>query len=211
MKILKFSLGPLQTNTYLLLKDNEALIVDPSFTTQNEFLEIQKHLEGHQLQGIVLTHGHIDHIAGIPLILHWQEVPIYINSKEAYFLKDANYNLSNMIPPILTIDASTQPLNSGLNSIGGFQFEVLNTPGHTAGSQSFVFDNDILCGDFIFAGSVGRMDFPTGSERVMMNSIVEFVQRFRNHNVTLYPGHGDTTSLKNELLSNMYVHHALNS
>lgn len=203
-------MGPLETNTYLLLKDGEALIVDPSFTSEKEFELIQKDLQDYDLKGILLTHGHIDHIVGIPLILAWKQVDVYINPNEAHFLKDPSLNLSNMIPPHFVYEGTCIDLNSGHNSIASFDFEVLNTPGHTAGSQSFVFGTDVVCGDFIFAGSVGRMDFPTGSEDDMMNSIREFVALYKNQEVTLYPGHGYSTSLAGEMLRNMYIHHALN-
>lgn len=202
-------MGPLQTNTGLLVKENSALLIDPSFTTVYEFEQIKAKLSGLKLEAVLLTHGHIDHIAGLPLVLSEYDVPVYINPEEAYFLKDASYNLSNMIPPILELDIETSDLNEGLKQVGTFEFEVVNTPGHTAGSQSFIFGEDCICGDFLFQGSVGRMDFPTGSQADMFASIQTFVDRYQNQTMRLYPGHGPSTTLAQEISSNPYVHHAL--
>ena len=167
MNIKQFSMGPLQTNTYVLHNETHAIVIDPSFTTQRELNIIKDALNDLELCGILLTHGHIDHIAGVPLLLDQYDVPLYINPQEKTFLSTPSLNLSNMIPPRLSLDIDTIDLNEGAMRVGPFQFEILDTPGHTAGSQSFIFDNDVIVGDFIFMGSVGRMDFPTGSEAVM--------------------------------------------
>lgn len=203
-------MGPLETNTYLLKLNGQAIIIDPSFTKTHEYQTILDTLGSDDLIAIVCTHGHVDHIAGIPQILTDYDIPVYINPLEQHFLSEPSLNLSSMMGQNLIINADVKDLNVGANSIGEFNFEVINTPGHTAGCQSFFFGEHVFCGDFIFRGSVGRMDFPTGSQRVMLDSLKKFVNTYQDQELILYPGHGDNTTLDLEIATNPYIHHVIN-
>ncbi len=198
-------MGPLDTNTYILSLNQEALIIDPSFTTTGEFNRIQNTLADDKLIGILLTHGHIDHIAGIETLLEHYDVPVYINPLEKKFLADPALNLSSMIGTPLSLNINTLDLNAGLKKIGSFEFEIMDTPGHTSGLQSFLFDQDLFCGDFLFKNGVGRMDLVTGSQDVMLDSIERFITRFPNDDFTIYSGHGQKTSLQTEIKNNPYI------
>lgn len=210
MKIHTYSMGPLETNTYILIKGNEALIIDPSWDSQAEYETIKSLLEGNQLVGIVCTHGHIDHISGIPFLLNDYDAPLYINPKERSFLTTPSLNLSSMMGKELIIDHPTSDLTAGSMTIGGFELTIFDNPGHTSGGQSFLFDNDLMCGDFIFKGGIGRMDFPTGSQTVMFESLKDFVLKHQDENFNIHPGHGPQTSLDYEIATNPYINHVLN-
>lgn len=86
-------------------------------------------------------------------------------------------------------------LKEGTNRINNFTFEMIKTPGHKEDLISFLFENKLFCGDFIFEGSIGRCDLKGGNFTEMKNSIKKIL---KYHNLIIYPGHGDTTTLEKE-------------
>lgn len=123
--------------------------------------------------GILITHHHLDHNGAIEEIKEHFKCPVY--------------DYTN--------------LKEGLNRIGFFSFEVIYTPGHTRDSISYLFNNDLICGDFIFNGTIGRTDLPTGSMLDMQESIKKIIKY--PSSIKVYPGHGETTDLISEKSSLM--------
>ncbi len=159
------NVSPYVTNCYILTENNDVLVIDPG----GDYDKIRPFLDGKNVLGAVVTHGHEDH-----------------NSAICYF--DKVYDHGN--------------LNEGKNVIGPFCFEVIYTPGHTKDSITLYFDNDgvMFTGDFLFKGTIGRMDLG-GSEYDMHNSLL----KIRNYpDVKVYPGHGEFTTLNYEKENNIY-------
>lgn len=198
-------MGHVDTNTYYLELDDEMIVIDPCIDPNQNSKRLLKPTINKNVVAILITHGHFDHISGIDAVVAMHECPVYIYKEEQHMLKSIQHNLSYMSSEPFTVSSSGETLNLGFKSIGKFKFEVIPTGGHTASSVSYVFDNDIICGDFIFKNSVGRMDLPTGSESQMKNSIIKFVNQYSNKNIYLYPGHGDITTLEDELKTNSYI------
>ena len=158
MKIKVVKVGFLETNCYILNKDNNNLIIDPG----SDYEKIIKEVDGNII-GILITHNHDDHIGALP---YFKEVPIY--------------NLDN--------------LKEGLNKIDYFKFEVIKTKGHTNDSISFLFENILFSGDFIFKGTIGRTDLGGNNEdmKISIETILSY------DDLIIYPGHGDKTTLNEE-------------
>lgn len=196
MKISQLVLGPVSTNVWILVHEdtNQGILVDPAAEPDR----IQACLRKLDVQpaGILLTHGHFDHIMAVPRLKEqYPGLVVYANQGEAALLKDPESNLSGawmgrptkIIPEILLKDGQEFTL-------AGFHIRVLATPGHTQGSCCYYFPEEqiLISGDTLFAGSYGRVDLPTGSGSAMLHSLKEKVLTLPAE-TKVYPGHGDTT------------------
>lgn len=198
-------MGYVGTNTYFLEKNGEMLVIDPCLDPNNDASKLFDVIGDHKVVGVLLTHAHFDHISGVDAICDKYKCPLYMNQSEIEWLDNPDLNLSYMVPETVIIKTKPTVLSLGNQQISNFDFEMIETKGHTRGSVSYVFDDKVFDGDFIFHLSVGRMDLPTGSESDMMQDISDFIERFATINPTLYPGHGNTTTLNKEIELNPYI------
>lgn len=198
-------MGYVQTNTYLLEIDNKIVIIDPCADPHNDISRIIQAINGKEVLAILLTHGHFDHISGVDALVEQVSCPVYMYHEEIHYLKNPNVNLSNQTPEPFSVNVDAIAIDCEPLDIGPFEFDVIKTAGHTSGSISYVIGNDVFDGDFIFNGSIGRTDLPSGSMKMMNASLKEFMNDFNDRDINLYPGHGDITTLKNEQRINPYL------
>lgn len=206
MNIERFELGPLQTNAYLLSNADRTrgFVIDPGMNPQPLFRRIEKM----EIEAIVLTHTHFDHIGGVDELRKWKGCPVYVHDAEADWLTDPKKNGSARWPELggaIVTDPAEYALDDGQTlTLLGETFRVFHTPGHSPGSVSLLYGDKLFSGDVLFRLSVGRADLPGGSQRQLMESIHGTLFDLRDE-VEVYPGHGKPTTIGYEKLNNPYV------
>lgn len=200
------ALGPIQTNCYLLRKIDEpkAIVIDPGLNPKS----LIKRLEGIEVEAILLTHAHWDHIGGVDELRKLKKCPVYLHDLEAQWLTDPRKNGSAKWPDLsgeISSNAADYDLYDGQTLMMlGETFQVFHTPGHSPGSVSFLYGKHLFSGDVLFKLSVGRTDLPGGSHNVLLDSIHGKLFELSD-DVTVYPGHGPRTSIGYERAINPHL------
>ena len=209
IEVLKVVCSVMDNNTYIVYRENErtALILDPSFCAD----KYERAMETYGLEGaaILLTHGHFDHIASVDRLRNKYHCPVYIHKNDADMLTDPEKNQSGsmMREPVATAPADHIIDGEEMLAVGGMTVKVVETPGHTPGGVCYILDGRLFTGDTLFAGSIGRTDFPGGSMIDMITSLKKLKELPEDY--TVYPGHMETSSLKHEKINNYYMHYDL--
>lgn len=207
LRIERFSPGPYQTNCYLLSAEGAqgCWIIDAGFEP-GAMLRRAAELGG--VKAIILTHTHIDHIAGVHAAKQaFPDAPLCVHAAEAGWLQDPRLNLSAFSgKPTTTPPADRTLAESDTISVHGHEFSVLHTPGHSPGSISVYCPGSslVISGDALFAGSIGRTDFPGCSFEQLAESIRTKLYALPDDTRVL-PGHGPATTIGNEKRSNPFV------
>lgn len=201
------TVGPLQCNCSILGDETsrEAIVVDPG----DEISRIIDTLKRHQLtvKQIIVTHAHIDHIAGAQHLKRLTGAPILYNQNDLPLVKMMDVQagwLGVPTPEVAPPDASLE--NGAVVGIAGLTGSILHTPGHTEGSICLYLPEQklLLAGDTLFAGSVGRTDLPGGDTRKLLKSIHDSLLVLPDE-VTVIPGHGPATTIGSERESNPFL------
>jgi glyoxylase-like metal-dependent hydrolase (beta-lactamase superfamily II) len=198
MRLLRYNVGALSVNCYLLINEqtNKAVAIDVG--GDSGFLKLECMKNGFEITDILLTHGHFDHIAGA-YDFYKDGVKIYMGEKELDFINDDSLNLSYMFNTDIKKFEATGLKDGDVLNLNGIEIKVIETPGHTKGSVSYIVEDKIFDGDVLFEGSFGRIDFPTGNAKTLINSC----KKLLNYDgFTLYPGHGEETKVSNEKTTN---------
>lgn len=196
-KVKKLVLGNLQTNTYILEENNHCIIIDPA-SNPKRILENVKDLV---VDGIVLTHGHFDHIKAVDRLVKELKCDVFISEYDEALLRDSSKNMSIFEEPF-TVQSKVKHFNS-ITNIGPFQFKVMEASGHTKGSVLIMIENIMFCGDVLFKEGIGRCDLFSGSLNQMKATLNEIKKI--NQDYILYSGHGEDSTLFEEFKSNPYL------
>lgn len=208
MLLQMFMVGRLLTNCYVIAcpKTLEAAIIDPGFDDPHEAQIIFNFINENALKPkyVVNTHGHPDHICGNGLIKEKFQTSLLIHVNDASMLEEPgrifakNYGFNVLTPP------ADKLLKDGYSvKFGGITLKVMHTPGHSPGSICLVGSNEVFTGDTLFAGSIGRTDFPYSSSAEMKSSL-EKLASLPNY-FKVYPGHGPTTTIEEEKQTNPFL------
>jgi hydroxyacylglutathione hydrolase len=204
LHIEKFITGPIETNTYVIVNDEKkCFIVDPS----SDCDDVLKYLKNNTItpESIVITHGHFDHCLGITEILDvYPELNIYMHPGESLLLRNAELNGSDMIGVQFSYTGPVVDLNEGSVQIGSFQTKIILVPGHSPAGIAVLIDKYLICGDILFAGSVGRSDLPGGNGTLLIQGIQEKLLILPEDTVVC-PGHGGRTTIAREKRDNPYL------
>jgi len=202
-----FPVGLLQCNCTILADTGagEAIVVDPG----DNISRILEFLSTHKLEltQIVVTHGHIDHVGGAVLLRKATGAPIYMNEKDlpqlAIMEQQAGW-FSIPTPEVAPPDVNA--VQGTAAAAGGWKGQVLETPGHTEGSICIYFPEQtlLLAGDTLFAGGIGRTDFPGGNSAALFKSLKDVVLALPD-DTQVVPGHGEETVLGIERATNPFL------
>ena len=198
--------GPIQTNCYFLYREDtkECLIIDPGYEAD----KIEAYVQKKQLHvaGILLTHGHFDHITAADEVRKKFQTKIYASGKEKELMADPRMNVSVMMGECVSLKADVWLEDGQELEMLGETMRCILTPGHTGGGMCFYFPRAcmLFSGDTLFQESVGRTDFPTGSSRELIRSVREKLLVLPEA-VRVYPGHGLMTTIRDEQMFNPYA------
>lgn len=207
MRLELYVVGPVQTNCYFVINEetNEMIVVDPG--SSGKALAKKAKESGYEPKAIFLTHGHFDHCNGIEDFLSEYDIPVYTYEGERETMENPIYNLSgDMGGEGCSYHVDFYLKDEQELDIAGFHFRVLATPGHTLGGCCFYFpyEDTLFSGDTLFQYSVGRTDFPGGSMSTLVHAIKEKLMVLPEK-TTVYPGHGDATTIEFERMNNPYL------
>ncbi|MBN2316232.1 MAG: MBL fold metallo-hydrolase [Sedimentisphaerales bacterium] len=208
MKIDTWILGAYETNCFVLRGDNAAkdcLVIDPGLDA-DPLIDFLKEREWNPV-AVVLTHGHIDHIAGLAALREqFPDTKVYIHTLDAKMLTDPYANLSAMHGMAFTTEPEDVALHEqDVVEQAGIRLKVRHTPGHTPGGICLYSqeDNVAFVGDTLFAGSIGRTDFPGGSMPQLLSSVEKKLFTLPGE-TKAYPGHGPATTIAREKAHNPF-------
>jgi glyoxylase-like metal-dependent hydrolase (beta-lactamase superfamily II) len=203
-----YTLGVFASNSCLVAgKDgDEAVLIDCGQDAEQVYPERVEAL-GLDLKAVLLTHGHLDHMWGAQAVGDALEVPVYIHPSDRYMLDDPGAALGRMGLGTFQIGvpADVRDLTDGDTfRYGDLTIETRHTPGHTPGHCVFLTDGIVFSGDLIFAGSVGRTDFPGGSFEQLLESIRRVILPL-DDDMKILSGHGPETTVGIERRTNPFV------
>lgn len=190
------------SNCYILSGSGQALVVDPSVSPET----IYAALDGNTLVGILLTHGHFDHIASIDKLRDEKNIPVYIHKNDAEMLTDSK---KNAFYTFFHRDTCYSPADVLLEDgdeihLGNETVKAISTPGHSRGSVCYDCGSFLVTGDTLFADSIGRCDLYGGSDEDIRASLTKLEKSYPQ-DMRIYPGHG-TTSRLGAALDNVFYY-----
>ena len=203
-----FTVGPVQENCFIVREQGSkrGVIIDPG-DEADRLLEALRALGIDQLEAILLTHTHFDHVGAVAPVARATGAPVVCPELERHVLA----NIMDFVPwpgfgPFESYEADQTVKGGETLELAGLSFEVLFTPGHSPGHVTYALADDgaLFSGDVLFEGSVGRVDLPGGDWPTLLASIDSLVSRFPEE-TTVYPGHMGITTIGRERATNPFL------
>jgi hydroxyacylglutathione hydrolase len=200
----RYELGPVRTNCYVVRATadaREAVVIDPGGDAER----LQTELDAAEVRcaGILITHGHWDHLGAVADLAEASGAPVYMAALERVALERIN----DFTPPGIELRPYTPDValeGDETLALAGITFSTLLVPGHSPAHLAYHADGCLFSGDVLFAGSVGRTDLPFGDWDTLVRSITMLAERFPAETI-VYSGHGPATTLGRELDRNPFL------
>ena len=198
------TVGPFSENCYILgTESNDAIIIDAG----DEVHQIIEFIKKKKLKPLAIfsTHAHIDHVAAVGNLKNHFKIPFYLHKGDLVILKSIKQQAT-----AVGLECNSAPVvdkfleDSETIALGEFKIKVLHTPGHTPGGSCFLIEDMLFSGDTLFAGSVGRTDFPGGSYDALIVSIQKKILPLGD-DIKVFPGHGSSTTIGEERRNNPFI------
>lgn len=209
MRVDRVQVGPLETNCWVVGDDREVVVIDPG-----DDLEVIESVVGERtVTAIVLTHAHFDHLGAVSALIEKTHAPLFVHEEDAGRLTSSHpagtggalFGFEHHVAP-----PADRILHEGDRvAVGAVVMRVLHTPGHTQGGIALIADDPggsaphLFSGDTLFAGSVGRSDFPGGDARTLSRTIAEKFAPLPAETI-VHPGHGPDTTIGREARINPF-------
>lgn len=199
------AMGVMGANCYIVScpETKKAAVIDPGADgkrLQRWILE-----KGYQVEYILLTHGHVDHIGAVDDLRELFQANVGVHTGDAAMLTDGQKNLSSYFGPAIEMKPADLLLEDGqVLTVGNMSLTVIATPGHSPGGLCFLTSEGLLSGDTLFEGSIGRTDFPGGSHEQLLDRI-EKKLLILPEETRVYPGHGSETTIGREKRENPFL------
>ena len=195
LEIVQLPLGAYQANCYLVARQggSEAAVVDPGAAPELVLGQLAE--RGWKAAGVLVTHGHIDHLGGVAAVARDAGVDVWMPAGEADLLREvpgAPHAPEHLLDGGETVE------------LAGIRFEVTLVPGHSPASVAYAADGHVFVGDVLFAGSVGRTDLAGGDMATLIESIAALMRAYPPEAIVL-PGHGPVTTLGEERDRNPFL------
>ncbi|MCK5731640.1 MAG: MBL fold metallo-hydrolase [Tenericutes bacterium] len=204
MKLKKINQNLAQVNSYILFKNSNCIVIDPGFNgaSINDFCKEK----GLSINYVLLTHGHFDHIKDLNLLEKTHQFAVYMSKDDKRLLLDDGLNYARAygmtfkpIKQVVEYLSDKQTLN-----LLDEQFKIYSTPGHTKGSICIKYNKKLFSGDTLFFDSIGRTDLYSGNNKEIHKSLALLKTTISNETI-VYPGHGDSGSMKEIKQNNPYL------
>lgn len=196
LKIGRLMMGVCQTNCYFVYEEgkSEVIFIDPA--DKGGYIYDALKERGFAVAGILLTHGHFDHIWGLEELREKSGAKVYAYEGEKALCNDTRLNVSASAGRACSVEADVYVKDGEEITIAGMTCRLIATPGHTSGSCCYYFADDgfLISGDTLFADSVGRTDLPTGDMGELVRSVKEKLFVLPEE-TKVYPGHGEATEI----------------
>jgi hydroxyacylglutathione hydrolase len=197
--------GPFVENSYVVHDPQtlDAVIIDPGDDPGRIVRTVEQ--LGAKPLAVLLTHGHIDHVGAVARILEKFPVPLVCHEADQHWLDGVEAQGRMFGLRTSAVPRPTRYVRDGETlTFGSLTFQVLHTPGHSAGGVCYLSGKTLFAGDTLFEGSIGRSDFPDGSHEQLIESIVERILPLGD-DVTVYSGHGPETTVGRERRTNPFL------
>ncbi|MBU5314129.1 MBL fold metallo-hydrolase [Tissierella carlieri] len=205
MKIIRIPAGIYAANCYVIYSEatRDGIVVDPGGDVDEILTSVRENQL--KIKYIVLTHGHADHIGGIINLKKALPASVMIHEEDREMLIDGSKNLSTMMAMgTIEIEPDLLLKDGDIIEFGDEKAEIIHTPGHTKGGICIKIGDNIITGDTLFAGSIGRTDLPGGDYETIIKSIKDKLLIYLD-DVQVFPGHGAPSTIGRERVSNPFL------
>jgi len=206
LDIERLQVGVFGTNCYILMdpETKQGYIIDPGAEARNILSAAER--MGLDCEGVLCTHGHMDHVGAVGKVAEATGAPVYISEEDSGVLSGSAQGLGGRIGSLLVSKPrGVVGLSAGAAlGFGSHSVKVLATPGHTRGSMSFLCGDNLFCGDLVFEGSIGRTDLRGGSLPALLEAVSREVFVLPPE-TKIFPGHGPATTVGAEMATNPFL------